>query len=104
MTNSPMEPTERPKGVLITVRTGIEAVAFWLRRVLGLVYSVLQRDSLTSLRIETEQLGSAAVESASYVGTELRAIDERLTRLEEELGTVRRLLEQQETVSERPED
>jgi hypothetical protein len=99
MTESPLEPAKRPQGVVVAVRTSLEAALFWVRRILGLAFSVLQRDSITTLRLETEQLGSAAVESASYVGAELRAIDERLTRLEEDLAAVRRMLEQGDRVT-----
>jgi hypothetical protein len=83
---------------MVALRTTIEAAVFWVRKVLGLVVSVLARDSIGSLRIETEQLGLAAVESSSYVGEELRAIDERLTRLEEDITAMRKLLEERETV------
>ncbi|MDX6617503.1 MAG: hypothetical protein QOD60_2594 [Solirubrobacterales bacterium] len=69
-----------------------------MRRALGLAYSAVQRDSLSTLRVETEQLGSAAVESTAYVGAELRAIDDRLTRLEDELVALRRLLEERAAV------
>ena len=86
------------------MRTYVSAVFNWLRKGLGLAYSALQRDSLSTLRVETEQLGSAAVESSAYVGAELRAIDERLTRLEGELLATRRLLEQRQPVSGQPTD
>jgi hypothetical protein len=71
------------------------ASAYWsLRRVLGLGYSVIQRDLLTDLRRQTEELGAAGVESSSYVGSELRTVDRRLARVEAQLEDVRRLLEQ----------
>jgi hypothetical protein len=98
-----MTPNHRRRGPLKSIRLAIEAGFWWLRRVLGLAYSVLMRDSLTSLRVETEQLSSAAVESTSYVGAELRSVEERLARLEEELAAVRELLEQQ-PVSGRSQD
>jgi hypothetical protein len=82
------------KRPLTAIRNAFEATYFWLRRVLGLAYSVLMRDTLTSLRQETEHLSSAAVESAAYVGAELRAIDQRLAKLEEELAALRELLEE----------
>jgi hypothetical protein len=82
------------KRPVTAIRNAFEAAYFWLRRVLGLAYSVLMRDTLTSLRQETEHLSSAAVESAAYVGAELRAIDQRLAKLEEEVAAVRQLLEE----------
>jgi hypothetical protein len=72
----------------------LQAARSRVRRALGLAYSAVQRDSLNTLRVETEQLGSAAVESTAYVGAELRAMDDRLSRLEDELVALRRLLEE----------
>jgi hypothetical protein len=99
-----MTPNHRPRGPLRSIRLAIEAAFWWLRRVLGLAYSVLMRDSLTSLRVETEQLSSAAVESNAYVGAELRSLEERLERVEEELAAVRELLEQRQRVGDRASD
>jgi hypothetical protein len=99
-----MEPTNRRTGPLSALRTTLEGAYYWLRRVLGLVYSVLLRDTLTRLRVDVEQLGEAAVESTSYVGTELRRVEERLERLEDELAALRELLEQRHSVSDRPGD
>lgn len=103
-----MDAAQNPKtsrtGPFNALRTGVEAAYYWLRRALGLAYSILLRDSLTRLRLETEQLGSAAVESASYVGAELRSIDERVARLEEELAAIRELLEQRRPVGGRTPD
>jgi hypothetical protein len=99
-----MTPNHRRTGPLHSIRLAIEAGFWWLRRVLGLAYSVLMRDTLTSLRVETEQLSSAAVESNAYVGAELRSLEERLARVEEELAAVRQLLEQRERVGDRARD
>ena len=99
-----MEPISRPRGPLHTLRTAIEAAYWWARKVLGLAYSVLMRDSLTSLRQETEQLSSAAVESNADGGAQLRSLEERLARVEEELVAVRELLERRQPVGERARD
>lgn len=98
-----MTPNHR-RGPLRSIRLAIEAGFWWLRRVLGLAYSVLMRDSLTSLRVETEQLSSASVESNAYVGAELRSLEERLARVEEELAAVRDLLEQRQRTGEPARD
>jgi hypothetical protein len=99
-----MEPTSRPGGTFAAIRAVIETVLLWLRRIAGAGFSLLQRDSITSLRIETEELGSAAVVSATSLGAELRGIDERLTRLEEDLAAIRKLLEEREPVTGRTPD
>ncbi len=63
------------------------------RRVLGRMLQVVERDELRALRHETARLSSASVESVTYLGSELRSVDERLSRVEEDLAAVRRLLE-----------
>jgi signal transduction histidine kinase len=99
-----MDSNRRATGPLKGIRTAIAAFFWWVRRVLGLAYSVLMRDSLTSLRQETEQLSSAAVESNAYVGAELRSLEERLARVEGELVAVRELLEERQRIGERSHD
>jgi hypothetical protein len=67
-----------------------------LRRLLGNLLQFAQRNQIEELGYETRRLGSATVESATHVGGELRALDERLSRIEEELAELRRLLEQRQ--------
>jgi hypothetical protein len=64
---------------------------FW--RLLGRALQIVERDELRSLRHETARLSSASVESVTYLGGELRRVEERLSKLEEDLTAVRRLLE-----------
>jgi len=64
-----------------------------VRRLIGNLIQFAQRNQLEELGEQTRRLGSATVESTTYVSGELRALDERLSRVEEELGTLRRLLE-----------
>ena len=49
---------------------------------------------MEELSEQTHRLGSASVESVTYVGKELRAMDERLSRIEAELESLRGLLEE----------
>jgi hypothetical protein len=68
-----------------------------LRRLLGVAaQAIAQRDQLQALNEETRRLGTASVESATYVAAELRAIAERLSRLEQEMAELHRLLERQQ--------
>src|SRR5262245_45323082 len=75
-----------------------------LRRLIGLVAQVVaQRDQLYALKVQTERLGTAAVESATYTSWELSevnerisALDERLAKMEKDLAELRRLLSEQE--------
>jgi hypothetical protein len=68
----------------------------WLRRILGSVYQVVFRDQLSSISRQTERLGSASVESVTYLGAEVRALDQRLAAIERELAALRALLERRE--------
>jgi hypothetical protein len=63
------------------------------RRLLGRMLQFVEQDELRALRHETARLSSASVESVTYLGSELRNLDERLSRVEEDLAAVRRLLE-----------
>jgi hypothetical protein len=64
-----------------------------LRRLLGNLIQFAQRSQLEELGDQTRRLGSASVESATYVSGELRAMEKRLSRIEEELAALRELLE-----------
>ena len=50
-------------------------------------------DQLADIRNQTERLGSASVESITYVGGELNRLDERLTRIEEQLAALREIVD-----------
>lgn len=67
-----------------------------LRRLIGNLLKFAQRDQLEELGDQTRRLGSATVESVTFVSGELRALDERLSRIEEELASLRLLLENRE--------
>jgi hypothetical protein len=65
-----------------------------VRYAIAVLLQVFQHDELARISEQTQQLGSASVESVTYVGGELRALDERLERVESELAALRALLEQ----------
>ncbi len=66
------------------------------RRVLGSVYQVVFRDRLRDIDEQTERLGSASVEAVTHLGSEVRALEGRLTAIERELVALRELLERRE--------
>jgi hypothetical protein len=72
------------------IRRLLAAIATRVRRVLGSVYQVVFHDQLGDLNRQTQRLGSASVESATYLATELRALNQRMSRIEEELAELRR--------------
>jgi len=81
--------------------TGIRGALRKLGRIIRAMISIpvqviAQRDVLSVIREETRRLGAAAVESATYAEVELRAVSERLDRLERELGELRQALEERE--------
>lgn len=74
----------------------ILTVLSWVRRALGSIYQVLFRDRLRDIDEQTERLGSASVEAVTHLGSEVRALEGRLTAIERELVALRELLERRE--------
>ena len=70
-----------------------------VRRVLGSIFQLVFRDQLGNISRQTERLGSASVESVTYLGSEVRSLDQRLEAIEKELAALRALLERQEHAS-----
>ena len=64
-----------------------------MRRAFGGLLQLTLHDQLGDLSRKTDRLGSASVESVTYLGNELRALDERLSRIEGELASLRELLD-----------
>jgi hypothetical protein len=64
--------------------------------VLASVFQVVFNDRLRDISQKTDRLGSASVESVTYLGGEVRALDQRLARIEAELAALRDLLESRE--------
>ena len=75
-----------------------------MRRVLGSIYQIVFRDRLRDIDEQTDRLGSASVESVTYLGSEVRALDQRLAAIEGELAALRELLERREGSPESAED
>jgi hypothetical protein len=81
-----VSPVNRP---LSAPRRASAAIFAALRHALGRVFQVFFRDQLRDLNRQTERLGSASVESATYLGRELQALDQRLSRIEHEVASLR---------------
>jgi hypothetical protein len=88
-----MEALTPVKRAVIAVRRLFAILASRARRIFGGVVELTLHDQLGDLSRQTQRLGSASVESVTYVGTELRALDERLSRIEKELATLREAIE-----------
>jgi hypothetical protein len=65
------------------------------RKLAGRLLQLVERNEMHELRDETARLSSASVEAVTYLGGEVRRLDERLARLEEELAAIRGLLERE---------
>jgi hypothetical protein len=71
-----------------------------LRRAFGSFVTLVLHDQMGDLSRQTQRLGSATVESVTYVGGELKALEERLSAIEEELAGIRGMLERSASDSE----
>jgi hypothetical protein len=64
-----------------------------MRRAFGGLTALVLHDQLGDLSRQTQRLGAASVESVTYLGGELKALDERLSRIEGELAAIREILD-----------
>ena len=78
-----MEETTPTQRAVLAVRRLLATFVSRLRRTFG-VLTLFLHGQLRDLNRQTQRLGAASVESMTYVGGELQALDERLSRIEEE--------------------
>ncbi len=88
--------TSSDSRVTLALRRGLVAILGALRRVLASIFQIVFKDRLRAIDEKTDRLGSASVESVTYLGSEVRALDQRLARIEGELAALRELLESRE--------
>ncbi|HSD23431.1 MAG TPA: hypothetical protein VLB79_03805 [Solirubrobacterales bacterium] len=99
-----MDNSSQDKRVIPALRRGLAAILGAVRRVLASVFQIVFNDRLRDISQKTDRLGSASVESVTYLGGEVRALDQRLARIEAELAALRELLESRERSSNSAED
>jgi hypothetical protein len=99
-----VDTSSQDKRVASALRRGVAAILGAVRRVLASVFQIVFNDRLRDLSQKTDRLGSASVESVTYLGSEVRALEERLSRIERDLAAVRQLLESREGSSGSAED
>jgi hypothetical protein len=87
------------RAVFVLQRVLVSVLAA-VRRVLGSVYQVVFRDRLGDIDRQTARLGSASVEAVTHLGSEVRALDQRLAAIERELAALRELLERRNPAAE----
>jgi hypothetical protein len=95
-----MDKPSPDKRASLALRRTAAALLTWVRRVFRSVFQVFFRDQLGDISRQTERLGSASVESVTYLGSEVRSLDQRLAAIEEELAALRALLERRERAAE----
>jgi hypothetical protein len=88
-----METNTPVRRVSLAVKRLLSILISRMRRAFGSLLQLTLHDQLGDLSRKTERLGSASVESVTYLGNELRAFDERLARIEAELAALRELLD-----------
>jgi hypothetical protein len=89
------------KRLVFALKRIVALTAGRARRFASGLLGVFLKDEIGDLSRQTQRLGSASVESVTYVGSELRGVDERLARIEAELAALRAMLEAREG-TERP--
>src|SRR5918994_3648698 len=89
-----MEEKTPAQRAVLTMRRRLANLVSRLRRAFGGLLTLLLHGQLRDLSRQTQRLGAASVESITYVGGEIQALDERLSRIEEELAAIRAALEE----------
>jgi hypothetical protein len=97
-----MEPTTPTSRAVLALKRLFAILTSRLRRAFGSFVTLVLHDQIGDLSRQTERLGSASVESVTYVGGELEALNQRLTAIEEELAAIRSLLDSQESEGAAP--
>lgn len=95
-----METSAPQNRVTLALRRVVVTILGTVRRLLASIYQVAFRDRLRAIDEKTDRLGSASVESVTYLGGEVQALDQRLARIEAELASLRELLERREGSAE----
>ena len=88
-----MDTGSSDKRAVSVLQRALAGVLSAVRRMLASVYQVVFRDRLRDIDQQTERLGSASVEAVTHLGSEVRALDQRLAAIERELAALRELLE-----------
>ena len=97
-----MEETTPAQRAVMAVRRLLAMFMSRLRRAFGGLLTLILHGQLRDLDRQTQRLGAASVESITYVAGELHALDERLSRIEEELAAIRAVLERSGGVPQKP--
>jgi uncharacterized coiled-coil DUF342 family protein len=95
-----MEATTPARRAVLALKRLLAILTSRLRRAFGSFVTLVLHDQMGDLSRQTQRLGSATVESVTYVGGELKVLEERLSAIEEELAAIREMLERSASASE----
>ena len=98
------EDTTPTRRATLAVRRLLSILVSRMRRAFGGLVRLVLHDQFGDLSRQTQRLGSASVESVTYVGRELQALDARLSAIEEELAALRALLERSGSAPDGPRE
>lgn len=88
-----MDTISPEKRAILAIKRLLSILVSRLRRLAGSGLQLVLHDQLGDISRQTQRLGSASVESVTYLGSELRALDQRLSRIEDELAKLREVLD-----------
>jgi hypothetical protein len=97
-----MEATTPTRRAVLALKRLFAILTSRLRRAFGSFVTLVLHDQIGDLTRQTERLGSASVESVTYVGGELQALEERLSAIEKDLAEIRALLDRSARDSAEP--
>jgi hypothetical protein len=97
-----MEATTPTRRAVLALKRLFAILTSRLRRAFGSFVTLVLHDQIGDLTRQTERLGSASVESVTYVGGELQALEERLSAIEKDLAEIRALLDRSASDSAEP--
>lgn len=92
------EPTTPSRRIGLWFKRLVSYFISRMRRVVGIFLQLTLHDQLGEVDQQTQRLASASVESIAYLGSELRALDERLAKIESDLAALRGLLDSGEAL------
>ena len=97
------EPTTLVRRASLWVKRLVSYFISRMRRIVGILLQLTVHDQLGEMDMQTQRLAAASVESIAYLGSELRALDERLSKIESDIAALRELLASSEAAPAEPE-
>jgi hypothetical protein len=97
------EPTTPVRRASLWVKRLVSYFISRLRRIVGILLQLTVHDQLGEMDMQTQRLAAASVESIAYLGSELRALDERLSKIESDIAALRELLTGSQAAPAEPE-